>query len=229
MKTASLSFHLRVVSTQDQLDQACRVRATSYGHHIPEMLDKFSEPEEMDTMPGVIVLLCTDKVSGKPIASVRLQTNAFAPLLIEQSVQLPPAMAELPRADISRLSVIPGGDPLAKLTMMKACFMLCMATQTRLLIIGARKPSLARQYERLGFTNLYEDQRMVPLAYAGGIPHAVLVFDPTTSERVWGESYPQMHEFTFGTYHRDIQLFVPALGTAQKLNVIEAQGEAVDA
>lgn len=216
MKKASLSFHLRVVTTPRQLDVVCGVRAASYGHHLPELIAHVGKPDDVDTKPGVVVLLCTDKATGRGIGTARLQTNAYVPLLIEGSVSVPSDLVTKPRAEIARLSVVPGGDPLAKLAMMKACFMLCIATQTRRLIIGARSASLARQYERLGFVNLYEDRRMVPLAHAGGIPHMILVAQPMNAQQIWRESHAALHDFTFQTFHPDIQLFAQVFAQEER-------------
>lgn len=189
--------------------QACSVRTTSYGHHVPEWKDAFAEPDDIDLLPGTAVLLCTDKRSGKPIGTARIQTamRGNDNLCIEQCVDLPPTMKQQGRAEITRLSSLPGADPLVRLALWKAGYLYCLANQARWLLIGARSEALVRGYCRLGTRDLYEDQRMVPLTYAGGMPHRVLVFDVIAAERNWFEASHPLFKFMFETVHPDIELF----------------------
>jgi hypothetical protein len=82
-----------------------------------------------------------------------------------------------------------------------------MATQVRWMVIGARNEALVRQYRRLGFTDLFEDGRMVPLLHAGRLEHRVLSFNVTAAERTWREPRHPLYEFIFETVHPDIELF----------------------
>ncbi|MFT3859394.1 MAG: hypothetical protein QM742_18450 [Aquabacterium sp.] len=58
------------------------------------------------------------------------------------------------RAEVTRLSVRAGADPLVKLALMKAVYLHCMAAGVRWLVIGARSEALARGYRHLGFDAL---------------------------------------------------------------------------
>nr|MBA3624712.1 hypothetical protein [Methylibium sp.] len=143
-------------------------------------------------------------------ATARFQTNAADPLLIEHSARLPAAMHSDTRAEITRLSVLPGADPLAKVCLMKASYLFCVASQIRWMVIGARSEALIRQYRRLGFADLFADQPSVPLMHAGRIEHRVLAFNVTAAERTWRESGHALYQFMIETAHPDIQLFSTA-------------------
>jgi hypothetical protein len=100
---------------------------------------------------------------------------------------------------------------------MKASYLFCMATQIRWMVIGARNDALVRQYRMLGFQDVFDDGRMVPLRHAGRLDHRVLAFNVTAAERTWREPRHPLYEFIFETSHPDIQLFSkePALPSRQ--------------
>jgi len=213
MHTQSLTFNVRIARTPDEIQAACRVRATSYGHHVPHLHATLSEPDLLDADENTTVVLCVDKRSGEAVGTARFQTNAGGPLLIEHSVVVPDCMRSDTRAEITRLSAVAGADPLVKIALMKASYLFCMASQIRWMVIGARNEALVRQYRRLGFTDVFNDGRMVPLLHAGRIDHKVLRLNVTAVERTWGEQRHALYEFFFDTAHPDIQLFYtgPAL------------------
>lgn len=210
MASASLSFTLRIARSPRDLDGACAARSVSYGHHIPALKAAFALPDPIDLTATTSVLVCTDKRRGHTVGTARVQLSSRGPLLIEQSIELPEAMTEQARAEITRLSAVPGADPLVKLALWKAAYLYCQASQVRWMVIGARSEALVRQYRRLGFDDLHADRRSVPLAYAGGVPHRVLVFDSMTAERAWHTAKNGLYGFMFDTLHPDIDLFAPA-------------------
>jgi len=207
MHTQSLSFSIRVARTRQDLQAACRVRAQSYGHHLPHLRTTLIEPDLLDADENTVSVLCVDKVSGSAVGTARFQTNAGGPLLIEHSVSVPDEMRSDTRAEITRLSAVAGADPLVKLSLMKASYLFCMATQIRWMVIGARNEALVRQYRMLGFKDVFDDGRMVPLRHAGRLDHRVLAFNVTAAERMWREPRHPLYEFIFDTSHPDIQLF----------------------
>lgn len=217
MPTAHLSFTVRIARSPQDLQAACRVRSESYGHHLPELRTAFAQPDTLDHSPATAVLVCTDKASGEPVGTARVQVNSHGPLLIEGSVQVPEVMRDDARAEITRLAVVPGQtDPLIKLALMKASYLYCLANQVRWMVIGARSPALVRQYRRLGFTSLYDDDRTVPLAHAGNIDHWVLAFDVRAAEREWHAKHHPLYTFMVGTVHPDIRLFEPAMSLGRQ-------------
>lgn len=207
MHTQSLSFGVRIARTRNELQAACRVRAMSYGHHVPQLHATLMEPDLLDADEHTVVVLCVDKASGEAVGTARFQTNAGGPLLIEHSMTVPEEMRSDTRAEITRLSAVAGADPLVKLCLMKASYLFCQAAQVRWMVIGARSDALVRQYRRLGFTDVFADGRFVPLLHAGRLDHRVMAFNVTTAECRWREAQHPLYEFMIETAHPDIQLF----------------------
>ncbi len=215
MHTQSLSFRVRIARTRNDLQAACRVRAQSYGHHLPKMQSVLLEPDLLDADDHTFVVVCVDKTTGCAVGTARFQTNTGGPLLIEHSMAVPQEMQGDTRAEITRFSALSGADPLVKLALMKASYLFCLASQVRWMVIGARAEALIRQYMRLGFTDLFEDQRLVPLLHAGKLGHRILAFNVTSAERIWQALHHPLYDFFVETAHPDIELFsmLPALPT----------------
>jgi hypothetical protein len=204
--TAPLSFTLRPARQRADLVDACRVRAAAYGHHLPQMTSPLARPDAADGQPGTAVLLARDKASRQAIGTLRIQHNLGAPLPLEASLILPHAMADASRAEITRLAILPGADPLVRSALVKACYLYALASQVRWLVIGARSEALIRIYRRLGFADVLGRDVRVPLAHAGGLPHSILAFDIVTAERHWHAAGHDLYAFMVGTWHPDIRL-----------------------
>ena len=209
MNDSVLSFTLQPVRNERDLLDACGVRSEAYGRHLPEWRESFALPEALDHQRSTTVLLCRDKDSGAAIATARIQTNAQAPLQLENSLLLPRHLAARSRAEITRLSALPGVDPLARLALMKASYLHCMAHGVHALVIGARKPALIRMYQKLGFVDVLGADQMVPLAHAGGLPHRILSFDVSGALAAWQAAMHPMLGFMVGTRHDDIVVDAP--------------------
>lgn len=209
MSTAALSFTLHPVRTEQDLLDACEVRSEAYGRHQPDWRESFAQPETIDRRSGTTVLLCRDKLSGQAVATARLQTSAAGPLQIEGSLMLPAPLSQQPRAEITRLSVLPGVDMTARLALFKASYLLGLSQGVRWLVIGARKPALIRIYQRLGFDDVLGADRLVPLAHAGGLPHRILSFDLQGARAAWQHQQHPLLDFMVGTEHPDIVLPLP--------------------
>ncbi len=223
MTKQAFSFDLRIAGSPADLEAACRVRSIAYGKHTPSLREQLSLPEPLDTSSGVVVLVCRDKMSGVAIGSARVQSNAYGPLLIEHSVTVPDEIAPHARAEVTRLSVIPGGDPQAKLALFKGVYLCCLTMQVRWMIIGARSKSLTNQYRRLGFGPLEPNDphpKMIPLVHTGNLLHHVLRFDVTSAERHWHENNNALYRFMFRTFHADMQL-MPTAGASGACNGLE--------
>lgn len=206
MTTATLDFTVRIAAGRSDLADIAALRAQAYGHHLPGLATAMAVPDAADTMPGATVLLCRDKASGRAIGSARIQRNHPQALAIESSVRLPEAMAALPRAEVTRLAIAPGASPLVRPMLVKACWLAAMASQVRLLVIGARSPALVRMYRGLGFEALPGTDGPVPLAHAGHLPHHVLSFDVVGAERRWHAGGHALYGFMVETWHPDLQL-----------------------
>jgi hypothetical protein len=205
--TASLSFTVRLARRPDDLRQACRARSEAYGHHLPELGTTLVRPDALDGQPGTAVVICRDKASRRVIGTLRIQRNLHSPLLLESSLILPHRLAETSRAEITRLAVAPGADPLTRLALMKACYLYGLANQVRFLVIGARSDALIRIYRRLGFEDVLGPDDRVPLAHAGGLLHRILALDIVAAERTWLAARHGLYPFMIETWHPDLQLF----------------------
>lgn len=206
MSKSALDFSLFPVSGHVQLLEACAVRAQAYGHHLPELGRTLAEPDEIDRHPATTVFLCRDKASGEAIGTMRIQTSVHGPLMLEHSVPLPERLAACGRAEITRLAVRLGADPLVKLCLMKASYLFCLAQRVQAMVIGARKASLIRNYQRLGFVDVFGDDRLLPLAHTGGLLHRILCFDVAAARRTWAEQGHPLYAFMIETQHDDLQL-----------------------
>lgn len=207
MSTASLSFTVSVASSAQDVRDACEVRAQAYGHHLAAMQDTLAQPDALDRQAATAIVVCRDKRSGEAIGTARIVRSGLAPLQIEGSVILPHWLAEKPRAEITRLAVLPGADPQARLALMKASYLYCLASQVRWMVIGARSEALIRIYRRLGFQDVLAAGDRVPLAHAGNLPHCILFFDVLAAERTWLASGHGLYAFMCDTYHPDLRLF----------------------
>jgi len=207
MTTVSLSFTVSLAVTADDVRDACAVRADAYAHHVPCLHDALTRPDVQDGQRGTAIVLCRDKDTGRAIGTARIQRNAAAPLRLESTAVLPPWLAEQPRAEVSRLAVLPGAAPLTRLALMKAGYLYCLASQVRWMVIGARSDALVRIYQGLGFRDVPGPDGSVLRGQADNVPLRILAFDIATAERTWLASGHGLYSFMFETYHRDLQLF----------------------
>lgn len=203
MSSFELGFTLEVVASQHELLEACAVRALAYGHHMPDMGRQLAEPDALDYAAGTTVFLCRDKATGQATGTMRMQSSTYGPLLMEQSLSLPIWLASDTRAEVTRLAVRVGADPLTRLALWKASYQFCMANGLHWMAVGARNEALIRNYRRLGFIDVFEGALM-PLAHTGGLPHRIMAFDNTSAFRRWGALNHPLFGFVFETTHADL-------------------------
>jgi hypothetical protein len=204
MGHCELGFTLQWVSSSRDLLDACSVRAQAYGRHLPEMAQQLAEPDALDFDPGTTVFVCRDKSDGQATGTMRIQSSASGPLLMESSLSLPPWLRSHTRAEITRLAVRVGADPLTRLSLWKASYLFCMANQLHWMVVGARNEALIRNYQRLGFVDVFGPDQLMPLAHTGGLPHRIMAFDTTSAQRRWGETRHPLYPFVFETQHADL-------------------------
>jgi len=207
METGALGFAVRIAMSDDDFCEARAVRSAAYGHHDPQIGSRFGEVDPMDRQEGTVVLLCRDKQTGSGIGTARIQVSAFGPLLLENSLVLPDWLVHKPRAQISRLAVLAGAESVVKLSLMKASYQYCLATQVRWMVIGARNAALIRNYRNLGFKDIFEPGAWVPLASGGGLPHQILAFDVAGAKDAWQATRNRLYGFMTETHHADLQVF----------------------
>jgi hypothetical protein len=201
-----LPFSVHICRTEEQLVEVQKLRSLAYGHHLPLVAESFGRADPIDRERDTTIFYARDKKTGQMVGSARIQTNRFAPLQIERSVQLPSPRTGQRLAEITRLTVLPGYDHPVRMAMVKASYVFCVAMQVAGILAGSRK-SLVRQYTALGFTDLFDDERLVPLLHAGGMDHRILFVNLITAESEWRSMNHPAYGFIFHTYHPDIAIF----------------------
>jgi hypothetical protein len=206
MREQALPFTVRVVRNEAELMKAVQIRQAAYGRHLPEFAQTLGLPEALDLRPGVAVLLAQSKLDGAPLGTMRIQTNRYQPLTLEQSLALPPALSARPLAEATRLGVT--GQQVGRMVktlLFKAYYEYCVRNGIEWLVIAGRSP-IDRQYDRLMFADVYPGMGAVPLQHAGNIPHRVMSFEVGSAERRWREAAHPLYDLVFRTRHADIDL-----------------------
>jgi hypothetical protein len=225
MDRCTLGFTLRLVESQRDLLDACTIRARAYGRHLPEMGQRLAEPDALDFLPGTSVFICRDKLDGQAIGTMRIQGSNHGPILMEQSVALPPWLHDASRAEVTRLAVPVGVDPLTRLCLWKASYLHCMANGLRWMVIGARNDALIRNYRRLGFIDVFGPDQLMPLAHTGGVLHRIMAFDCSAAQRNWAQVRHPLYTFIFETEHEDLHVGPPAALPEQLLPRAARRGQ----
>jgi hypothetical protein len=201
-----LPFTLRLVKTPEQLAKAVEIRHSAYARHLPEFAQTLKEPESADAEDGVVVLLAESKLDGSPLGTMRIQTNDFKPLCLEQSVELPDWLRSRRLAEATRLAV--SNDKVSRLVkavMFKAYFVYCRNIGIEWLVIAGRSP-MDRQYDRMLFKDVFPELGYIPLQHAGNLPHRVMSFHLAKAEEHGGVAQHPMFDFFFRTHHPDMDL-----------------------
>jgi len=152
-----------------------------------------------------VVLLAESRLDGSPVGTMRIQTNRFRGLAIEQSVELPPRLRGSSMAEATRLANDGGRmGPLVKTVLFKAFYRYCMETGIDWMVIAARPP-LDRIYEALLFEDLFPGE-FIPMRHGNNIPHRVLALNVQSVEPSWGKVKHKLYDFFFRTHHPDLDL-----------------------
>jgi hypothetical protein len=201
-----LPFTLRLVRTPAQLAKAVELRHLAYARHLPGLAETLKEPESADFDDGVAVLLAESKLDGSPLGTMRIQTNEFKSLCLEQSVELPEWLRSRRRAEATRLAVTNDKvSRLVKAILFKAYFVYCRQIGIEWLVIAGRSP-IDRQYERMLFKDVFPELGYIPLRHAGNLPHRVMSFHLAKAEEHGGVAQHPMFDFFFQTHHPDMDL-----------------------
>src|SRR4051812_9373182 len=102
-----LAFTVRVAASELDLRRVQQLREAAYDHHLPGQAADFGRPDPLDRSEGVLILLAECKRTGAVVGSARIQVNRTAPLVIERSISLPPALQGRLLCEITRLTVSP--------------------------------------------------------------------------------------------------------------------------
>ncbi|GAB3418518.1 hypothetical protein NX774_03140 [Massilia agilis] len=216
--TERLPFTIRRVDDSDALRKAVQIRHAAYARHVPEFARTLALPEDADYEQDCAVLLAESRLDGSPLGTVRIQTNMFQPLSIEESVVLPAWLQGRRLAEVTRLGVGEGRiGRVVKLALIKACFEYCERDAIDWAIVTGRAP-IDRQYQQLLFEDVFDGGQMVPLRHVGNIPHRVMAFEIATGEARWREAAHPLLGFFRHTRHPDIDIgpVDPARGIAPR-------------
>ena len=201
-----LPFTVSTVRTDTQLDKAVTMRHSAYARHVPDLAERLKAPEACDYDEGSVVLLAESKLDGSPLGTMRIQTNRYLPLAIEQSVDLPEWLQDCSLAEATRLGIAEGRiGRVVKTMLFKAYFEYCREAEVDWMVIGARSP-LDRQYEALLFQDVFPGSGFVPLRHAGNIPHRILAFEMETAEARWPAARHPLYHLFCDVRHPDIEV-----------------------
>lgn len=206
MPTERLPFRIRLATTEEQMQRVAQVRYSAYARHVPEFAEKLREPEPLDFLPGTLVLLAESKFDSTPLGTMRIQTNLYEPLTMEQSVTLPDWLQGSTLLEATRLGVSDGSiGRVVKASLLKACFTYCKQASVDWMVITARKP-LDRQYEALMFEDVFSAGEFIPMPHVGNIGHRVMAINVHTAEMRWENARHPLYQFMCRTIHPDIDL-----------------------
>lgn len=201
-----LPFTVRLVRNEADLSKAVQIRHAAYARHLPEFAETLKTAETDDAENGVVVLLAESKLDGSPLGTMRIQTNQYKPLSLEQSIALPDWLKARPLAEATRLGVTnERGGRLVTTVLFKAYFDYCQQTGIEWMVITARAP-VDRTYDRLMFNDVFPEAGYIPIHHVGNLPHRVMSFNVETAEERWAAAKHPMFNFIFRTPHPDIQL-----------------------
>ena len=206
MTVEQLPFTVSVAGSDAQLAKAVTMRHSAYARHVPAFAERLKEPEPCDYDEGSVVLLAESKLDGSPLGTMRVQTNRYCPLAIEQSVELPDWLQDCSLAEATRLGIAEGRiGRVVKTMLFKAYFEYCREAEIDWMVIGARSP-LHRQYEALLFQDVFPHRGFVPLRHAGNIPHRILAFEMETAEARWTAARHPLYRLFCDVQHPDIDV-----------------------
>lgn len=206
MPVEPLPFTVKIVRSAAELDKAVHIRHAAYARHIPELAARLSTSEAYDWDEGAVVLLAESKLDGSPLGTMRIQTNRYGKLALEQSVELPDWLQGRALAEVTRFGVSEGrAGRLVNITLVKAAFQYCLLKGIEWVVIAARSP-LDRQYAALLFEDVFPDLGFVAMRHAGNIAHRVLGFQVATGHARWTAASHPMLGFMCNTRHPDIRL-----------------------
>lgn len=201
-----LPFTVRLVGNEDDLSKAVSIRHSAYARHLPEFAQTLKSPEHADTDKGVVILLAESKLDGSPLGTMRIQSNQFKPLCLEQSVVLPNWLRTRRLAEATRLGVANGKEGrLVTTVLFKAYFQYCQQTGIEWLVVTARAP-IDRTYDRLLFEDVFPGMGYIPISHVGNLPHRILSFNIYSAEDRWAHAKHPLLGFMFNTHHPDIEL-----------------------
>ena len=200
-----LPFTVRVVRSEEALHKAVAIRQAAYARHVPAFAEKLRTPEADDFDEGSMILLAESKLDGVPVGTMRIQSNSYQRLVVEQSVELPARLQHKRMVEATRLAVAEGRiGRVTKVILIKALYLYCLEADIDWVIATARPP-LDKQYDNMLLEDVYSGQ-FVPMRHVNNIPHRVLALDIPGARTNWAKAHHPLLGFMCDTHHPDIDL-----------------------
>ncbi len=208
----SLPFRVEIASRQ-HLQDVTKLRAATYGKHLPALAASLGEPETADFARGCEVFVARSKFDGSLLGTLRTHTNVYNPLPLQSSIELPAHFIGTRMSETTRLCVkgSPGASTV-RTALFKAMHLYCLEQNVDWLLAAARRP-VDRIHDSLLFMDVKETGVYYPMAHAGGVPHRVLCMSTVDLQRQWRVNHHPLYRFGFETHHPDIDISM-----AQDLN-----------
>ena len=201
-----LPFTVRLVRNEADLNKAVEIRHAAYARHLPLFAETLKTAETDDAENGVVVLLAESKVDGSPLGTMRIQTNQYKPLCLEESLELPAWLSSRPLAEATRLGVTnETGGRLVTTVLFKAYYQYCLQIGVEWMVVTARSP-VDRTYDRLLFSDVFPGAGYIPIHHVGNLPHRVMSFNVNTARDRWTQVKHPLLGFMCSTFHPDIDL-----------------------
>ncbi|WP_157122697.1 N-acyl amino acid synthase FeeM domain-containing protein [Pandoraea oxalativorans] len=206
LREERLPFVVTIASDESSLRDAVAMRQAAYGRHLPELAATLSEPEISDREPGCVVLVARARLDGAVLGTMRIQTNRYQALHLEDSAPLPDWLDSAALAEATRLGVVAGPvGRVVKTALFKAFYQYCLISGIDWMVITARPP-LHRQYEALMFADVFPSRGLIPMAHVGGIGHRVLALDVAQARTRWQSAGHPLFAYMCLTHHPDLRL-----------------------
>ncbi|WP_216595013.1 hypothetical protein [Collimonas arenae] len=206
LREQRLPFTIRIVNDEQALQKAVGIRHAAYSRHLPELAQNLREFEQADIAQDTIILLAESKLDGTSLGTMRIQTNLDQPLVLEQSVTLPPWLQGWHLAEATRLGVASGQiGKMVKTLLFKAYFLYCLENGIDWMVITARSP-LDRQYDALLFQDVFSGGQFIPMQHVGMLPHRVMAFEVATARTRWAAAAHPLFALMFEIHHADLIL-----------------------
>lgn len=213
-----LPFTVKLVTTEEEMNKAVSIRHAAYARHVPDFAEQLKRPESRDFEDGTAILLAESRMDGTPLGTMRIQTNQFGPLGLEQSVDLPESLQGMSLAEATRLGVTEAREGrVVKTFLFKAYYLYCVHAEVDWMVITARKP-IDRQYDALLFHDVFGKNEYIPMCHVGNIPHRVMSFNVRQAEPNWRAVSHPLYNLVFEVNHPDID-FGQAFGESDRISV----------
>lgn len=196
---------VRIVRTEQQLSKARSIRTLRY--RSAELGAEVEQPDAMDYAPNAAVLLTEDRITGLPLATIRIDTGRGEHFYPSDNFDLPTRVKRNASAYLTRLASVPGttGARATRLTL-KAAYRFCIATEMQWMIAFALPPS-DRHYKTLGFHTLPEMPDPLPWPSHPERVGTLMVCNLFEVETRWRQEGHRNYSFFFGEHSPEIEIF----------------------